>query len=119
MENKIDEYEIRDNWIIRETTDVNGHLKTQFVTIGGKFDCIEDALKEVYVDQGGLYLRVFKVDPHDAKLAEWHPEGATFNSNCCGWTRFLKSGGKTEKQITRVRVDVEQLIKNDTFWGSE
>jgi len=119
MSDKKAEYEVQNDCIIRETTDVNGYESTVFVVNGKRFDYIEDALQEVYVDQGGLYLRVFGVDPTDASKSQWHPEDTVFNHNCSGWTRFLKTGGIIEKQVIKIRVDVKQHIRNDAFWRSE
>lgn len=117
MNDRLREELLANNSIIRDTKVTNGCIDVNYYVHEKRFSYLDEALKEVYVNQGNLYFLLYGVSEEDAKLANWHPDDDIFNHNSTGWQRFLKAGGKIEKESTSEFIDAKKEISNDNLWA--
>jgi hypothetical protein len=71
----------------------------------------EQALRDIYVDQGGLYLALFGVEKADALAAGWAPEDKEFRTAwSSGWKKFLEEKGRIVKTIRTEEILLKDFI---------
>lgn len=68
------------------------------------------ALRDLYIDQGGLYLALFGVTKKDAAAAGWDPENRGFCGYSDGWDKFLQDKGKIAKTVKTEEIPIKDYI---------
>ena len=85
-----------------------------FYEYGGErfFYDARKVLRKIFKDQGELYEKIFNIDRETAKLAGWHPESRSFDSDCGGWQYFVKNKGRIHKEEVIEEFDINEFVHN-------